>query len=86
MVVKAKQNLKEMKDKDEKFRKRKGQSSSEDVGPKKSCLKNGASSYKPSRFQKGQIEDLLLVLPIDLPLDLNNRQDHCLRGQEDLGP
>ena len=35
MAIKAQQNLKEMKDRDEKFRKRKGQSSSEDVRPKK---------------------------------------------------
>ena len=39
MAIKAEQNLKEMKDKDEKFRKRKGQSSNEDMRPKKSFLK-----------------------------------------------
>ena len=50
MAIKAEQNLKEMKDKDEKFRKRKGQYFSEDVQPKKSYSKGGVSGYKPSRF------------------------------------
>ena len=53
MAIKAEQNLKEMKDRDEKFRKRKGQYSSEDVQPKKSYLEGGVSGYKPSRFQRG---------------------------------
>ena len=78
VAIKAEQNLKEMKDKEEKFRKKKRQSSNEDVRPKKSYSESGASSYKPLRFQGGQIEDLLLVLPIDLPSDLSSRQDHCL--------
>ena len=51
MEIKAKQNLKEMKDRDEKFKKRKGQSSSEDVRPKKSFSKSGISGFRPSRFE-----------------------------------
>ena len=53
MAIKAEQNLKEMKDRDEKFRKRKGQYSGEDVQPKKSYSEGGVSSHRPSRFQGG---------------------------------
>ena len=52
MANKAEQNLKEMKDIDEKFRKRKGQYSGKDVRPKKSYSEGGVSSHKPSRFQE----------------------------------
>ena len=51
MVIKAEQNLKEMRDRDKKFRKRKRQYSSEDVQPKKSYSAGDVSSHRPSRFQ-----------------------------------
>ena len=53
MAIKAEQNLKEMKDRDEKFRKKKGQYFGEDGQPKKSYSEDGVSSHKPSRFQGG---------------------------------
>ena len=53
MAIKVDQNLKEMKDRDEKFRKRKGQYSSEDVQQKKSYSEGGVSGYRPLRFQGG---------------------------------
>ena len=53
MAIKAEQNLKEMKDRDEKFRKIKGQHSGEDVQPKKSYSEGGVSGHRPSRFQGG---------------------------------
>ena len=86
MTVKAKQNLKEMKDKKERFGKRKGQSSSEDVRPKKSHSKSSASSYRPLRFQGDQTENVLVVLLVDLPPNLNSKLDRCLGGQEALRP
>ena len=51
MVIKAEQNLKEMKDRDEMFRKRKGQSSSKDVRPKKSFSESGTSGFQPFGFE-----------------------------------
>ena len=53
MVIEAEKNLKEMKDKKEKFKKRKGQSSSEDMRLKKSYSKNGTNGFRPSRFEGG---------------------------------
>ena len=42
-----------MKDKEVRFKKIKRQSSNDDVKPKESYSKSGASSYRPSRFQEG---------------------------------
>ena len=70
MANKAEQNLKEMKDIDEKFRKRKGQYSDEDMRLKKSYSEGGVSSHRPSRFQGG----------------LDKRPSICVPSRTIIGP
>ena len=50
MTMKAKQNIKELRDRNDKFRKRKRQSSSEDVRPRKNMSEGDTSGFRPSRF------------------------------------
>ena len=40
----------------------------------------------PEGSKEGQIKDLLWVFLVELSLDLKSKQDHCLGGQEGLGP
>ena len=86
MAIKAEKNLKEMKDKEEKFRKRNGQSSNKDVRPKKSYSESGTNGFRPPKFERDRREDLLLMFLVDHLLDLIINQGRCLGGQEDLGP